>query len=198
MRSFAFGCEALGRPVPERAAILGLVGRPLGEMYARLLDADDAETDRFVAAYRARAAKHMTDETVLFPHTRAVIERLTDSGTRLGIVTTKIRVRVEEVLERHDLCGCFEVVVGGDDVAAHKPNPAGIHRALAVLGGRGRFAGARDVYVGDSVTDAEAASAAGIDFVAVTAGETPAAAFTRFEPLAILPGLEGLPSALGL
>ena len=81
------------------------------------------------------------------------------------------------------------MVVGGEDVSAHKPDPEGLLLAAARLG--------RDpseiLYVGDSVTDAETARRAAVCFAAVLSGVTPAAAFAEYGPCAVLDSLPQLP-----
>ena len=86
----------------------------------------------------------------------------------------------------------FDVVVGGEDVAMHKPDPSGLLAAVECLGSAPTSA----LYVGDSVTDAETAKRAGVPFVAVLSGVTPREVFEDYsmyrvlESLSELPGLE--------
>ena len=77
----------------------------------------------------------------------------------------------------------FSVIVGGDNVAEHKPDPEGLLNAAKSLGAEP----AEVIYVGDSTTDAKAAARAGMQFVAVLSGVTEAHEFEEFEPLKILP-----------
>jgi phosphoglycolate phosphatase len=83
-------------------------------------------------------------------------------------------------------------VVGGEDVAAHKPDPTGLLTAIAKLG----HASSQTVYVGDSVVDAETAQRANVSFVAVLSGVTPKTAFRDYTPLAIIDNLYSLPTLL--
>ena len=62
----------------------------------------------------------------------------------------------------------FGVIVGGEDVSRHKPDPEGLMMATEMLGSLGST-----LYVGDSLSDAEAAKRAGLPFVAVLSGVTP-------------------------
>ena len=77
---------------------------------------------------------------------------------------------------------------------ALKPDPTGLLRAAARLDGNVE----RCLYVGDSVTDGEAAQRAGVPFAAVLCGVTERHAFAQYEPV-MIPGCAGdLPGALGL
>ena len=97
-----------------------------------------------------------------------------------------------DVLQRRDDPTTFllyEAYESEEDVAAHKPDPAGLLSAAAELGAPR----ARTLYVGDSVTDAETAQRARIPFAAVLSGVTPAQAFTPYRPRAILPSVMEVP-----
>jgi phosphoglycolate phosphatase len=111
----------------------------------------------------------------------------------LGIVSTKFRYRIETILEREGLLAPFEVIVGGEDVAAHKPDPTGLLAAIERVGG----STSDSLYVGDSVTDAETAKRAAIPFVAVLSGVTPKDAFEYHPVLQFLEDVSGLPDFVG-
>jgi len=52
------------------------------------------------------------------------------------------------------------------------------------------------MYVGDSVVDGETAERAGVDFIGVLTGVTPAPAFEPWQPVATIPDLGHLPALL--
>jgi phosphoglycolate phosphatase len=101
---------------------------------------------------------------------------LRQNGLKLGIVSTKYRYRIEGILRRENLLEAFDVVIGGEDVAQHKPDPAGLQRAGELL----NSAPAQMLYVGDSVVDAEAARRGGVAFAAVLSGVTSKEDFCRY------------------
>ena len=72
------------------------------------------------------------------------------------------------MLRRERLLDAFEVVVGGEDVSAHKPDPEGLLRAIDEVAASPD----KTLYVGDSVTDAQTAERANVSFVAVLSGVT--------------------------
>lgn len=86
----------------------------------------------------------------------AALEALREEGIPLGLVTGKSR-RAWEITRRYVDLGAFDVLVFDDDVREGKPDPEGLHRAREWSGYRERGA-----YVGDSVTDLDAAVAAGL------------------------------------
>ena len=132
-----------------------------------------------------RANEVMTDLTFVFEEVPGVIRRLKDEGMAIGIVSTKFRRRIEEILGREDLLEPFDVIVGGEDVSRHKPDPEGLLAAIERLGG----SPSGSLYVGDSVTDAETARRAGVPFAAVLNGVTPREAFKDYPAYKILDNL---------
>ena len=111
---------------------------------------------------------------------------------RLGIVSTKYRYRIEDVLGREGLLELFEVIVGGEDVSEFKPDPESLNLALGKMG----ISPEAVLYVGDSVVDAEAAMRAGVPFAAVLSGSTPREAFSKFETRMILDSVLDLTSSI--
>jgi phosphoglycolate phosphatase len=128
----------------------------------------------FARLFVEKADEVMTDLTEVFEEAPEVIRRLKAEGTTLGIVSTKFRRRIEEILGRVDLLEPFDIIVGGEDVSRHKPDPESLLAAVERLGG----SPSGSLYVGDSVTDAETARRAGFPFAAVLNGVTTREEFT--------------------
>ena len=89
--------------------------------------------DRFKAEYRKEADTHMTVNTVLFLETKSVLTALKDSGARIGIISTKYRFRIKELLNQHFPEDFMDIIVGGEDVKAAKPSPEGLLLAIKRL-----------------------------------------------------------------
>lgn len=130
-------------------------------MYERL----GVPPDRLDTANRLWWTAMADDRAELFPGTRAALEGLAGAGHRLGIVTAGQRDRVAGEIDRLGIARLFEAVVYGDDVAAQKPDPAPLRRALAGLGRAVRPSAA--VYVGDTPDDMRMATAAGTRAVGI-------------------------------
>jgi phosphoglycolate phosphatase len=139
----------------------------------------------FARLFVGKADEVMTDHTEIFEEVPEVFRRLKAEGVTLGIVSTKFRRRIEEILGREDLLEPFDVIVGGEDVSRHKPDPEGLLAAVERLGG----SPSGSLYVGDSVTDAETAMRAGVPFAAVINGVTPREAFKDYPAYRILENL---------
>jgi phosphoglycolate phosphatase len=145
----------------------------------------EGRAGEFAHLFVEKANEVMTDLTFVFEDVPEVIKRLRKEGVNLGIVSTKFRRRIEEILGREDLLEPFDVIVGGEDVSRHKPDPEGLLAAIERLGG----SPSGSLYVGDSVTDAETARRAGVPFAAVLNGVTPREAFKDYPAYKILDNL---------
>jgi pyrophosphatase PpaX len=84
-------------------------------------------------------------------------------GLRLAIVTGKRREIGQRGLDLFHLREFFDAAVFFDDVEESKPHPAGVLRALELLGEPAE----RAVMVGDSPLDVECAAAAGVRTIGV-------------------------------
>jgi phosphoglycolate phosphatase len=190
-----FAAASFGLTPPSPEAIAASIGTPLDLVFPRFYGQDKvALEEAYVRAYQEHADEVMTGLTVMLPGAPEAIGKLGSSGYKLGIVSQKLRYRVEDVLRRESLLECFGVVLGGDDIPAFKPDPRGLLMAVEQLGAGTSSA----LYVGDTVIDAEAARRAGLPFVAVLTGATVREDFDSYSPLAMLASVAALPTFLGV
>jgi phosphoglycolate phosphatase len=186
----SFALRELGRVPPAPDAICRTIGLSLEESFAQLTGSSAApEVRRFRELFIAQADRVMADRTVLYPGVAPVLDVLAARDVATGIVSTKFRYRIDDILKRVDMHARFDVIVGGEDVADPKPSPAGLRLALERL----RVAASRCLYVGDSLTDAETAQRAGVPFIALLYGTTERRDFADYAPRAILSDLRELP-----
>lgn len=125
-------------------------------MYQRLGVPDDALDTagaRWLALYRA------TEGAGLLPRVAESLQRLSDAGFVMGLVTAGHREVVEGQLERYGLGDFLPSRVFGNDPIAVKPHPDPLLRVLEELGHSHRIATAR--YVGDVPDDMRMARAVG-------------------------------------
>ncbi len=188
---FNAGLAGIGLPAAGAEEIKRTIGLSLPDSLARVAGEEHRpHAEEFRRCWRALSDEIMVDLTRVFEPVPGMAKALRAEGRRLGVVSTKWRCRIEEVFARDDLSAMFDVIVGGDDVERHKPDPEGIHAALRSM----RSTVEEALYIGDSVTDAEAARRAGVRFVAVLSGMTPSGELAAFEPLAILEHVGELPA----
>jgi phosphoglycolate phosphatase len=170
-------------------AICRTIGRTVVDSFESLCGITDADTlKQYYKEFVCKADEIMVDSTVLYPEAIAALKALKACGCKTGIVSTKLRRRIVGSLERYNISDLVDVIIGGDEVAAPKPDPKGVLTAVAHLG-----AATGDVlYVGDSVIDAETAKNAGVDFAAVLTGATEAAEFEGYPYVRIMKNLGNL------
>lgn len=160
--------DAVGRPVPARADILGIVGLSLDVAMARL--APDADTAWMVRTYKdAYAALRISKgaaSSPLYPGARAALDRLSaQDDVLLGVATGKSKRGLDGLIEAHGLEGVF-VTRQVADFHPSKPHPSMIEAALRDTG----VDAGNAVMIGDTSFDMEMAQNAGITGIGVTWG----------------------------
>jgi len=187
--------KQLGFPEAEDEDIRRTVGLPLSTAVRNLTGIDNPEiVADFLKAFREKADEVMAPSTRIYDKAIKAVKTLRDSGILTAIVSTKYRFRIEDTLERRGFSDMFDLIVGGEDVIAPKPDPSGLKLALSKMDVSSENA----IYVGDHVVDAEAAKQCGIRFIAVLTGTSLRADFAEYESVAILDNLSQLDiTALG-
>ncbi len=145
------------------------IGKTLEESFSILTGVSDAaQLNAFKKEYVEEANEHMTVNTVLFAETKEVLTALKEKGAHIGIISTKYRYRIKEMIDLHFPDQFFDLIIGGEDVNAAKPSPEGVKLAMQRL----QTVPAETLYIGDSTVDAETAQAVGVDFAGVLHGMT--------------------------
>ena len=106
------------------------------------------------------------DKATIFDGVIDGLKAMRDQGLKLAIVTNKPTEFTIPLLQRTGLAGFFQEVVCGDTCERRKPDPDQMFYACERLG----VTPAQAVAIGDSVNDALAARAAGIQVLAVPYG----------------------------
>ncbi|WP_417668089.1 phosphoglycolate phosphatase [Roseibium sp.] len=134
---------------------------------------------------------HIADHTRPFPGVIEALERFRADGWRLAVCTNKIERLTMPLLDALDMTRHFDAIVGGDTFARPKPD------AMPVLGAIEKASGQKQgsIMIGDSVTDIDAARAAGIPVVAVDFGYTPVPV-TELGPDIVISHFDALPDAV--
>ena len=190
------GLTAMGWPAPTVEQVRPTIGHTLQDGYTMLTgDGNEARRDEFYhrfrqavgeqAVLRSGAKAAMITETKLFPGARELLCALKEAGVAAGIVSTKLGATIRAIFAYNGMEDALWPVIGGEDVARAKPDPQGLHTALAQL----KLRPDEILFCGDTVIDARTAQAAGADFCAVLNGTTPAEAFGPYPCVHIAPDL---------
>lgn len=167
----------LGLKIKSVAEIRKTIGLSLKDTYRTLtLRQSEEEAVRFSDYFKEKADFVMVENTVLFQGVKKFLQALRQDGYQIGIVTTKFRFRIVQILEKFDAVDLVDLIVGGEDVKCEKPSPEGLLWAID------RFGLAKDevLYVGDSLVDAKTAKNAQVNFAGVLTGTTTAEDFKNY------------------
>lgn len=166
------------------------IGKTLEDSFSILTGITDKDT---LASYKKEYVKeadtHMTANTKFFPETVTVLKALKEKGAKIGIISTKYRYRINEMVNQHFPKKFFDIIIGGEDVKKAKPSPQGLLKALRRLHCKKKDT----LYIGDSIVDAQTAQLAGVDFVGVLNGMTTREELAIYRYKQILPNLTLLP-----
>jgi phosphoglycolate phosphatase len=162
-----------GRPAIPDAAIRKMVGHGARALLRRGFDAtggsSEALVERAFPLFRDFYAAHICEGTIVYPGLERALDALAERGIALAICTNKPELHTLKLVEALGWNGRFAGIVGADTLGVRKPDPATLREAIARAGG-GRGGDRRAVFVGDSITDADTARAAGVPLVAVSFG----------------------------
>lgn len=187
---------ALGRHIVEPSLVRKMIGHGARSLLRRGLaatgEASEALVDQAFPIFIEHYGANICNGTSAYPGLETALDTLAHAGAALAICTNKPELLAQKLVEALGWGGRFSSIVGGDTLPVRKPDPAPLHEAIA------RAGGGRAALVGDSITDADTAKAAGLPFVAVSFGfsDRPveelgaAAIIDRYDQL--LPALAGL------
>lgn len=145
--------------------------------------------ERGYGAFLDYYAAFICEGTRAYAGVEDCIDVLRARGMRVAICTNKPEALTHLLIDALGWDHRFDAIVGGDTLTLRKPDPAPLHEAIR------RAGGGRAVLVGDSITDADTARAAGVPFMAVSFGfsDRPAAALGAD---AVIDGFDELVPAL--
>lgn len=171
-------------------AIKRTIGKTLEDSFSILSGITAPETlATYKKEYVKEADTYMTVNTFFFPETVTVLNTLKNQGAKIGIISTKFRFRIREMVDQHFPKDFFDIIIGGEDVKKAKPDPQGIRKALRRLHRRKD----ETLYIGDSTVDAETAQLAKVDFAGVLNGMTTREELAAYPHRQILDNLSLLP-----
>jgi phosphoglycolate phosphatase len=189
----SYALKSLDLPISSKELMFSTIGMPLVDTFALLAPGAAPQTiQSLIELFRDRADQIMVSGTKLYDSVFTVIKALKKQGYLLGIISTKYRFRIEAILERDRLLAYFNVIIGGEDVVEHKPDPEGLLKAIDHLHCDKQSV----IYIGDSVIDVQTAIAAGVDFIGVTSGATSKNQLQKFGAQRVLGDLSELTEIL--
>ena len=160
--------EQLGRQPIDPERVRHLVGHGARSLLRKGLAETGEASERLVEQglpiYLEHYGDHICVGTTIYPALEEAMDALAARGAALAICTNKGERLSRRLVDALGWSGRFASVVGADTLPVRKPDPRPLHEAIA------RAGGGRAAFVGDSITDADTARAAGVPFVAVSFG----------------------------
>jgi phosphoglycolate phosphatase len=189
--------DRLGRPPRGEAAVRNWVGNGVERLVRRALigqlhgEPDEADFDVALPIFLELYADNTSKRSLLYPGVREGIAFLKAAGYPLGCVTNKAAQFTEPLLRDLGIRDNFSLVVSGDTLPKKKPDPMPLLHAAQHFGVDPRDA----LMIGDSVSDVEAARAAGFGIICMSYGYNHGQDIHAAEPDAVIDSmteLEGL------
>lgn len=146
--------------------------------------AEDEDFPYLIDAYGAAIAVH----TKLYPGVEAALARLSADGHILTVCTNKPEALADQLLRELGVRDAFAGLIGADSLPVRKPDPRPYQAAVEQAGGTV----AQSFLVGDTETDRQTASAAGVRVALVSFGPE-GRAIERLAPDALLDHFDDLP-----
>lgn len=122
----------------------------------------DEQFEVLVEAY----GRDISRRTFIYPGAREAVARLRDAGYKVGICTNKPEGLAEQLMAELSFRAPFDSLVGADTLPVRKPDPAPFVEAVTRAGGDPK----RALLVGDTQTDRDTSTNAGVPSVLVTFG----------------------------
>ena len=168
-------CEAIGKSLPD--TLVHFTG-----------EENRVKSDEFYKYFMEKAMEVMVQKCIIYPEVEETLEYLTSKGLKLAIASTKHRHRIIAILSKYGLLEYFSVIVGGEDVQRHKPDPSVFLQVFDLL----RLEPSDCIYIGDNIIDAQAAARARVDFIAVLTGVTSLEEFYKYPKIKVISSLSEL------
>ncbi|MBI3768965.1 MAG: HAD hydrolase-like protein [Deltaproteobacteria bacterium] len=149
----------LGLPPEDPHTLWGYVGHGARALLERALGAEHTHLlEPGVAIFMPWYRAHLLDHSVLYPGLGAVVETLAEEGVLFSVLTNKPEDMSRAIVDGLGLGALFPRLVGGDTLAAKKPDPSGLLRLIGDTG----VPAARTLMIGDSPIDVTTGRNAGV------------------------------------
>jgi pyrophosphatase PpaX len=171
----------------DRAKVAKMIGVPLENIFGVLAPSlPGEEIWELVREYRKYYMKHHHENTTIHPSAKMVLRKLKAEGFKLGIITSKYREPVMDILSHFGISELFDVIVTGYEVIAHKPAADIVLEAAKRLGANPKEC----VVVGDSPLDVQAGKRADSFVIAVLSTTYTRKQLERAKPTIMIEKLE--------
>lgn len=178
LQCFKHTLGEFGFEIPDDVTIYNTIGLTIEDAFEVLAGVTAPELkQKMRKCYVKKADDVMAVNTVFYDGAVEMLEKLKSLGFKVGIVSTKYRYRIIESFEKQGKNMPVDLIVGGEDVLDHKPDPTGLNLIIEKLGSKKE----ETLYIGDSYIDAQTAANGGVSFGGVTTGSTALSDFESYD-----------------
>lgn len=166
MNSVIYALEKMGYPTPEKKELFRFIGPPLATSFKEYYGMSEEDAAKAVAYYRENYRPKGVYQFSVYPGVATMLKKLSDSGRKLYLATSKPEVFAKQILELAGLDVYFTAIYGS-------LIPSGRDTKEEVIGyvlSENSLDAADTVMVGDRHHDIEGAHKAGLLAIGVTYG----------------------------
>jgi len=172
-----YALRQMGRNEIDLETMTGYVGDGIRKLLERALgSAAESEVEIARQHFRHFYFDHIADFSKPYPGIPELLEYF--SGTKKAVLTNKPHEFTEALLQRLEICGYFEMIIGGQPNLKLKPDPEAVLKILHHL----QVAPSRAIMIGDGENDILAGKAAMMKTCAATYGFRPPEKLSALQP----------------
>jgi pyrophosphatase PpaX len=172
----------VGGSGPDDRVWLRGMGTPLRAQFMHFEGHDLGRVEALIAVYREWQVANLARFVTAYDGIHDLVDALRAAGHPVAVVTGKGDWMARMTLEHVNLLSPFDVIIGADATALHKPEPEPLLLGAERLG----VAAAGALYLGDAPNDVIAARAAGMHDVWCAWGPFTRAEIDPFAPTHIV------------
>ena len=166
LNSVCYALDKMGREIPDKKDLMCFIGPPLSYSFATFCGMSEEETEKAVAFYRENYAPRGVFEFAVYPGVETMLKKLSSSGRRLYLATSKPEVFAKQILEKAGLDGYFTAICGSLIPSGRDKK----EEVISYLVETESLSLEETVMVGDRSYDAEGAHAVGLVAIGVSYG----------------------------
>lgn len=166
INSYLHSLNKIGLAEDDIDKLKSYIGSPLRAYYTERHNLSTADSDTAVKHFREHYAEKGIFENNVYPNMDVLIDKLSESGFRLYITTSKPLEFAITVLNHFNLKEYFDSIHGSDMSADNKPKDKLIADAILMNG----LSKNESIMIGDRYHDINGAKTNGIASIAVTYG----------------------------
>lgn len=173
-KSVEYALNHFGITVNSLDELEPFIGPPLNQSFSEFYGFDEEKSKEAVKVYRERYSTVGLLENEIYPGIKELLSKLSESGKKLAVASSKPEVFVEKILKYFEIDSYFSVVVGSGLDGSLNSKEEVVEEALRQLGVlEHEELKAKTAMIGDRKFDIAGAKAYGLTSIGVSFGYAP-------------------------